>query len=64
MAHLIDKDALVAEIEKQRNTYISEPSKYKVLSRILSFLDTLEVKEVQEEPYVMGKTGRYSTTTK
>ena len=44
---LIDKDDLVREIEKQRNAYISEPGKYRVLSRILSFIDTLEVKEVE-----------------
>ena len=43
---LIDKDALVAELKRQRNVYIGEPNKYKVLSRILSFIDTLEVKEV------------------
>lgn len=49
MAQYIDKDDLVREIEKQRNAYISEPSKYKVLSRILSFIDTLEVKEVDVE---------------
>lgn len=46
MEQYISKDALVREIEKQRNAYISEPGKYRVLSRILSFLDTLEVKEV------------------
>ena len=45
MEQYISKDALVREIEKQRNAYIREPSKYKVLSRIYSFIDTLEVKE-------------------
>ncbi len=50
MEQYISKSALVAEIEKQRNAYIREPSKYKVLSIILSFIDTLEVKEIQEEP--------------
>ena len=45
MTHLIDKDALVAELKRQRNVYIGEPNKYKVLSRILSFIDTLEVKK-------------------
>lgn len=49
MEKYIPLDALVTEIEKQRNTYISEPSKYKVLSRILSFLDTIEVKDVDLE---------------
>lgn len=43
---LIDKEAVVAELKRQRNVYIGEPNKYKVLSRILSFIDTLEVKEV------------------
>ena len=43
---LIEKDKVIAEIERQRMAYIEEPSKYKVISRILSFLDTLEVKEV------------------
>ena len=38
MEQYISKDALVREIEKQRNAYIREPSKYKVLSRIYSFL--------------------------
>ena len=47
MAQYIDKDDLVREIEKQRNAYISEPGKYRVLSRILSFIDTLEVKDVE-----------------
>ena len=46
---LIDKAAVVAEIEKQRNSYIAEPNKYKVLSRFLNFIDTLEVKEVDLE---------------
>lgn len=48
MEQYISKDALVREIEKQRNAYISEPSKYRVLSRILSLIDSLEVKEVEE----------------
>ena len=43
---MIEKDKVIAEIERQRRAYIEEPSKYKVLSRILSFLDTLEVKAV------------------
>ena len=48
MPQYIDKAAVKAEIEKQRNSYISEPCKYRVLSRILSLIDTLEVKEVEE----------------
>lgn len=49
MKQYIDKAEVVAEIEKQRNAYISEPSKYKVLSRILSIIDSLEVKDVVAE---------------
>ena len=55
MAHLIDKDALVAEIER-RAAFFMEESKKKTTSDdsscavalygLLSFIDTLEVKEV------------------
>lgn len=52
MAHLIDKDALIAEIEKRRdknarnklNLAASFEDNY-----LLSFLDTLEVKEIHED---------------
>ena len=69
MAHLIDKDALVTEVEKRRKNWwygSSIEAKYKreECDDILSFIDTLEVKEVEEEPYVMGKTGKFTTTTK
>ena len=52
---LIDKSALVAEIERRRKDWrygSSIEAKYKreECDDILSFLDTLEVKEVQEEP--------------
>ena len=55
---LIDKAALVAEIERRMKRYatVSKESgvqyriKYHTLMSILSFLDTLEVKEVEEEP--------------
>ena len=48
---LIDKDALVAEIEKRRNDYINSLMTEQVhtLSDILDFIDTLEVKEVDLE---------------
>ena len=64
MAHLIDKDALAAEIEKYISNYkeilnkidkssnewvdstLMLESKIDVLQHILSFLNTLEVKEV------------------
>jgi hypothetical protein len=55
---LIDKDALVAEIERLRINYgcFSEydmgfsEGRSSAFDEVLSFLDTLEVKEVQEEP--------------
>ena len=55
MAHLIDKDALVAEIERrlgelsklQKKSY--EIGLYDAYKIVLSFLDTLEVKEVEAE---------------
>ena len=51
MAHLIDKSALVAEIERRLEEYRTYPDyqidpNYMELCDILSFLDTLEVKEV------------------
>ena len=54
MAHLIDKDALVAEI-KRRKELVSDPilsgddlmiGERNAFFNLLSFLDTLEVKEV------------------
>jgi len=60
MAHYIDKDALVAEIERRRDaalmrqqnleaigqeTVLNEMIAFE-LNRIISFIDTLEVKEV------------------
>jgi hypothetical protein len=55
---LIDKDALVAEIEKRRRDWCygsSIEAKYKreECDDILSFLDTIEVKEVDKEPVSM-----------
>ena len=63
MAQYIDKSALVAEIKRQisaiddcpkiTNTQISVLAGNKVvLIKLLSFIDTLEVKEVQEEPVI------------
>ena len=56
MKHLIDKDALVAEIERLKDEYLRH-SRNKVssqwscgtLDNIRSFIDTLEVKEVDLE---------------
>ena len=75
---LIDKDAVVSWVTEKREaalyrqhnlerigqeTYVNQMIADN-FGRMLSFLDTLEVKEVQEEPYVMGKTGKFTTTTK
>ena len=51
---LIDKTALVAEIEKELNTAKKYSTEYVngkkyALNNILSFIDTLEVKEVELE---------------
>lgn len=52
---LIDKSAVVAEIERLKNFYdhfddnIQSVAKYNVLVDVLSFLNTLEVKEVKCE---------------
>ena len=51
---LIDKSALVTEIERLKTIYkddenICHVAKYNILVDILSFLDTLEVKEVDLE---------------
>ena len=55
MKQYIDKSALVAEIEKRLNTTKKYSTEYVngkkyALKKILSFIDTLEVKEVEEEP--------------
>ena len=78
MARLIDKDALVAEIERRKNicqgvakanennefTHLYYKGKTESYSEMSEFLDTLEVKEVDEEPYVMSDKGKFTTTTK
>ena len=47
MAHLIDKDVLVAEIERLKDFYnrFQTIAKYNVLVDILSFLDAFEVND-------------------
>ncbi len=56
MAQYIDKSALVAEIERQRKIYMYDVDNRHSFGRmmecndLLVFLDTLEVKEVQEGP--------------
>ena len=64
MKHLIDKDALVAWAKE---TYLCENAsmiRRVCFKQLLEHLDTLEVKEVQEEPYVMSDKGKFTTTTK
>lgn len=71
---LIDKDALVTEIERRKHKLLDHiicerDKEWAVrtahqLNRILLFINTLEVKEVQEEPYVMSDKGKFTTTTK
>ena len=69
---LIDKDAVLAGIEKRVEEYKSmkiDSSYYEGMVASLEFfrdefINHLEVKEVEEEPYVMGKTGKFTTTTK
>lgn len=55
MGHLIDKDVLITEINKRRNKHFnsggSPSSEYCYEDdEILNIIDTLEVKDVQEEP--------------
>lgn len=76
MPHLIDKSALVAEIEKRIEKHrmvvsTCRKEEYEYFKGMLTaeetlflFIDTLEVKEVQEEPYVMSDKGKFTTTTK
>ena len=53
MAQFIDKAAIVAEIKRLKTIYnddenIRHVAKYNILVDILSFIDTLEVKEIEE----------------
>lgn len=72
MAHLIDKDDVVAEIERRIKNLYPKEGQGMVVTKILkdhyedlhSFLDKLEVKEVEDEPYVMSDKGKFTTTTK
>ena len=79
MAQYISKSAVVAEIQGYISGYkdiLSKvdkkcleyaegiEAKIDILQHLLSFLDTLEVKEVEEEHYSMIDAGSYTTTTK
>lgn len=57
MKQYIDKDAVVAEIEKLReDNCLFDICAYNVCGELLSFLDTLEVKEVDLEKAIDGLT--------
>jgi hypothetical protein len=73
MAQYIDKSALVAEIKRRKQVAFgwmetapndAIEAEFELCDDILSFIDTLEVKEVDEEPYVMSDKGKFTTTTK
>ena len=49
MTQYIDKDALVAEIKKL-SAYLDSRHVQRLIEKILFIIDTLEVKEVQEDP--------------
>ena len=57
MAQYIDKDAVVAEIERRRNDYINSfmTDQVYMLNNVLDFLDTLEVKEVDLDFQMFAK---------
>ena len=49
MAHLIDKDALIAEIDRQKIGYNVDGKhsvEYDIVRKIIDIINTLEVKEV------------------
>lgn len=66
MEQYISKSALVAEIKRRRESNAKERYFGRLVedNYFLDFLDSLEVKEVEEESYVKSKTGKFTTTTK
>ena len=64
MEQYISKSALIAEIEKRKHRNVLNEGAFEEDIDILSFINTLEVKEVDEEPYVMSDKGKFTTTTK
>ena len=72
MEQYISKSALVAEIENRIKETESMRPKFdqfwagqiSAFKGVLKILNSIEVKEVEEEPYVMSKTGKFTTTTK
>lgn len=64
MVKYINKSVLVAEIEKELNTTKKYSTEYVngkkyALKKILSFIDTLEAKEVDTENHINCKIGWY-----
>ena len=71
MAHLIDKDALVAEIERMKADALQKKEQCKrsglerimhqigAYNKILSFINALEVKEVDLEEYIENEVKHY-----
>jgi hypothetical protein len=66
MAQYIDKDAVLAIIEQLKDEAIDmeDKARWFLSAALTKRIEALEVKEVDEEPYVMGKTGKFTTTTK
>jgi hypothetical protein len=70
MTKYIDKTALIAEIKRLENdeflcdSYDEATGFQSALRMVQEFIDTLEVKEMEDESYIMGKTGSYTTSTK
>lgn len=70
MEPYIKKSALVAEMKRLENdeflcdSYDEATGFQSALRMVQEFIDTLEVKEVEDESYIMGKTGSYTTSTK
>ncbi len=66
MAQYIDKDAVLAIIEQLKDEAIDmeDKARWFLSAALTRRIEALEVIEVQEEPYVMGKTGKFTTTTK
>lgn len=72
MAQYIDKAALVAELNrliaelvKEGKNTMFEQGRISAFEDVKVFINhTLEVKEVEEESYIMSDTGSYTTTTK
>lgn len=77
---LIDKDKVVAEIERlisngqvklqesqeinDHESYVAWAEHIATCIKVLSVIDTLETKEIEDESYIICETGSYTTSTK